>query len=132
MMYKDELKAKEASRARMRRYRERQGVTEQGVTVLPDVTPTSGVWFVDGTGVRRGVGFSGRRAAWDLLEGWSRGEGDSWQYKLGRLAQVYGRLRGGYDEPIVLANYLGIGEGLAVKLLAGRGSKPGSYIGAVV
>lgn len=39
MAYKDADRQREASKERMRRYRERKGVTEQGVTPVSDVTP---------------------------------------------------------------------------------------------
>ena len=73
-MYKDKDKQREASKERMRRYRERkQGVTTEGVTSQGVTTASPPQTLTDV----------------ELLNSWARGEGTQYQQALVALGQLY-------------------------------------------
>lgn len=91
-MYKDKDRQRQASKERMRRYRERaKGVTSQGVTV-EGVTPDNvipEVYITDAIGTKHKIDYEGRCKDFNLLLSWANGNGTAYQQLLGQLAMAY-------------------------------------------
>lgn len=97
MAYKDADRQREASKERMRRYRERKGVTEQGVTPIPDVTPFDlSTIPAPGTLTTMEIAAYVRNLsagqAQAILNGWADGNGTPYQKDLALTGRAYGQL----------------------------------------
>ncbi len=81
MAYKDKDKQREASKEAMRRYRERQGITQQGITpaslVMPVITTIEDI---------KALTYAQAKA---ILDSWLNGHGTEYQYRLAKLGQAY-------------------------------------------